>query len=165
MKNRSINMLIVAFLLLGVMAIMLITFLGKAKEDFAENITVTENGTTESTLSVRELKLTPTESKEYSVNLLCAASGSYSITLDYIEKEDGGMKSFVDVVVKADDVVVYEGKLDSLLDDDVIVGFDGNLEAKVPFVVSISYSMSRDVGNEAQRTYSDFDIQLCIEKN
>lgn len=166
MKNKSVNILIVSFLLIGIMAVMLITFLGKAKEDFPENITVSSDGVTESILAVRDLKLSPTESKEYSVNLVCAASGSYHIYLDYEEKEDGGMKPFVDVTVKFDGEVVYEGELAALLrDDGELIQFEGELHAEEPLVVSICYLMPYDVGNEAQGTYADFDIHLKIEKS
>ena len=165
MKNKNINMLIVGLLLLGLMAVMLIVFLGKAKEDFPKNITVSENGVTESVLAIRDLKLNPTESKEYSVNLLCAASGSYHIYLDYEEKADGGMKPFIDVIVKFDDEVVYEGELSALLDGDEVIQFEGELHETEPLVVSICYLMPYDIGNEAQGTYADFDIHLKIEKS
>ncbi len=144
---------------------MLITFLGKAKEDFPENITVSEDGVTESILAVRDLKLCPTESKEYSVNLVCAASGSYHISLDYEEKKNGGMKPFVDVTVKFNGEVVYEGELAALLDSGELIQFEGELHAEEPLVVSICYLMPYDVGNEAQGTYADFDIHLKIEKS
>lgn len=165
MKNKNINMLIVGLLLLGLMAVMLIVFLGKAKEDFPKNITANENGVTESILAVRDLKLNPTESKEYSVNLVCAASGSYHIYLDYEEKEDGGMKPFIDVTVKFDDEVIYEGELAALLDGDEVIQFEGELHETEPLVVSICYLMPYDIGNEAQGTYADFDIHLKIEKS
>ena len=167
MKNRSVNILIVALLLLALMSVMILVFLEKAHDDFPNDITVVEDGVTESILPVRDLMLNPTESKEYSVNLYCAASGSYYVYLDYEETEDGGMKHFVDVTVKANDTVVYEGKLDKLIDDpDEIIQFEGELNAKSkdPFVISITYLMPREIGNEAQGTYSDFDIHLTIKK-
>ena len=164
MKNKSVNILIVSFLLIGVMSVMLIVFLGQAKEDFPKDITVSADGTTETVMSVRELKLSPTESKEYSVNLVCAASGSYLVSLDFEQENDGGMKAFVDVTVKHDDEVVYEGGLLELLDSDVIIDFESELHAKEPVVITVCYEMPYDVGNEAQGTYASFDIHLKIEK-
>jgi hypothetical protein len=32
-------------------------------------------------------------------------------------------------------------------------------------VFTVTYTMPRDVGNEAQGTYSDFDLTLKIKKN
>ena len=161
-------MLIVALLLLALMAVAIIVFLEKAHDDYPNDITVVEDGVTESILPVRDLMLNPTESKEYSVNLYCAASGSYNVYLDYEETEDGGMKHFVDVTIRANDTVVYEGKLDKLIDDpDEIVQFAAQLKAKDkdPFVISITYLMPREIGNEAQGTYSDFDIHITIKKS
>lgn len=164
MKSKSINILIISFLMLGIMSIMLITFVGNAKEDFPENITVSADGVTEEILSVRELRLNPTESKEYSVNLVCAASGSFRICLDYEEKADGGMKPFVDVTVEVNDDVLYDGTLTELIDGGKTIEFEGELHETDPLIVTICYEMPRDVGNEAQGTFLDFDVNLKIEK-
>ena len=164
MKNKSINMLIVAFLLIALTAVMLIVFLDTSKDEFPKKITVSENGVTESVLPTRDLRLNPTESREYCVNLICAASGKYEITLDYEEKLDGGMKPFIEVTVKADGKTVYEGGLLELLDSDKTISFEGELHEKKPLPITISYHMPRDVGNEAQRTYSDFNVHLKIKK-
>ena len=165
MKNRSINMLIAAFVLLGIFAFALAIFIQWAHERFEDGITVTENGVTEAVLKVRDLKLHPAESKEYTVNLRCEASGSYFIYLDYNETADGGMKGFVNVTVKYNGEAVYEGSLSSLLDSEEIIEFEGVLEADDPQLLLINYEMPRDIGNEAQGTFSDFDIQLKIKKS
>ena len=165
MKNRSINMLIVGLLLLGIMAVILSVFLWKAKEEFPEKITVDESGITETIWKVRDLKLNPSESKEYSVNLVCEASGSYYITLDYEETRDGGMKGFVNVTVNVDSEAVYKGSLSELLDNEITIDFEEELYATDPVVITIRYSMPYEIGNEAQGTYSDFDINLKIKKS
>jgi hypothetical protein len=145
---------------------MLITFLESVKQDFEDNIKVSEDGVTESVQQVRDLKLNPTESKEYRVDLVCAASGSYYIYIDYEEKEDGGMKPFVEVTVKLGDEVVYEGSLAALLEDGCEpIQLEGELHAEEPLPITVCYLMPRDVGNEAQGTYADFDLHLKIEKS
>jgi hypothetical protein len=165
MKNRSINILITAFVLLGILAFSLAIFIQWAHESFADGITVSENGVTESVLKVRDLRLNPTESKEYSVKLICEATGSYLITLDYNETSDGGMKRFVNVKVKCGGEVVYEGPLAPLLDSDYAIEFEGELDSEEPLPICITYDMPRDVGNEAQGTFSDFDVTLKIKKS
>ena len=167
MKNRSANILIVALLLLVMMSVILIVFLEKAHEEFPENITVEANGVTESILPIRDLRLTPTEAQEYSVNLVCEASGSYYIFLDYEETVDGGMKPFVDVTITCGDLVVYTGSLEDLFKEDNILQFEGNLESKEkpPLVLTFRYEMPHHVGNEAQGTYSDFDVHIKIKKS
>ena len=165
MKNKSINMLIVGLILLGLMAVMLIVFIEKAHDDFEKNITVNSDGVTESVLSVRNLKLTPTQKSEYSINLVCDASGSYHVSLVYEEKTDGGMKEFVNVLVKYDEKIAYEGTLGALLDGHETIEFESELKSDDPVVITICYEMPYTVGNEAQGTYADFDICLKIEKS
>ena len=164
MKNKSLGMLVVVMLLLVLMAVVVNVFLGKAKEDFPNDITVKESGVTESIMEMRDLKLNPTESKEYEVNLFCAASGEYDITLDYEELADGGMKPFVDVTVTVGEEKIYEGRLEELLSEGMTVEFVGVLEAKDPLTVTFNYLMPYDIGNEAQGPYSDFDVHIKIKK-
>ena len=164
MKNRSVNILIVALLLLAALSVTIIVFLNDAHEKFPESITVSEDGVTEKIGKVRDLKLIPTASKEYSVDFFCAASGEYEFEIEYDEIEDGGMKSFVDVTVCLDGKAVYEGPLRELLDTDKVVEFDGTLEEEDPLPVTIRYTMPHYVGNEAQGTTADFNVKFIIEK-
>ncbi len=164
MKNRSLNILIVALLLLACMAVVLIVFVEDVHRKFGENIAVSSDGVTESIKEVKDLMLNPTESKEYSVNLVCEATGKYAIALEFIEKIDGGMKNFVDVTVKLGADVVYEGSLAELLDGGERIEFEGTLEDDVPLPVSVCYMMPYDVGNEAQGTSADFNVKLTVEK-
>ena len=163
MTKRS-NIIIVAMLLFSILSIMLIVFIDKAHEDFRNDITISASGVTEKTLQVRDLQLSPTEQTTFDVGMTCAASGSYNISLDYIEQKDGGMKHFINVVVKCNGEVVYEGNLLALLDENEIVSFESVLEEKAPCTITITYEMPITVGNEAQGTSADFDILLRIEK-
>ena len=164
MKNRSVNILIVALLLLAALSVTIIVFLNDAHEKFPESITVSEDGVTEKIGKVRDLKLIPTASKEYSVDFFCAASGEYEFEIEYDEIEDGGMKSFVNVTITFDDEKIYEGSLASLLDSDTTVGFDGDLHETEPTTVVFSYEMPYDVENDAQGTWSDFNIIFSVKK-
>ena len=158
-------MLLVALCLFAVISIMLIVFLDKAHDDFKEDIRINADGVTEKTLTVKNLKLTPTQKAEYEIHLTCAASGGYDFFLDYEETQDGGMKNFVSVTVLCNDDNVYQGSLSELLDKDAIVEFDGTLEAEEPLIVTIRYEMPETVGNDAQGTSADFKIHLKVKKN
>lgn len=163
-KNSHINMLIVGLLLLVAMSVVLVVFIEYAHDVFDDNITVSSDGVTTSVKAVRDLRLTPTQSKTYSVNLVCEASGDYYIFLDYEETADGGMKRFVNVTVRLGDEVVYEGDLATLLDTDKVIEFEGTLEADDPLPVDITYEMPYETGNEAQGTSSDFNVKFTIKK-
>jgi hypothetical protein len=164
-KQIRVNVLIFGLLIVGAMAVVLLVFLIKAKEEFPDHITVSQDGVTESILPVRNLKLHPSESKEYSVNLVCAASGGYHIYLDFEETQDGGMKHFVNVSVSVGGELTYEGSLLGLLDGDEVVYFERELYEVEPQVITISYLMPHEIGNEAQGTYADFDVHLKIKKS
>lgn len=164
MKSIYINMLIVALLLISVMAGTLILFLWEADESFPDEVVIRENGVTESILPIRDLTLVPTESREYSVDLVCEATGLYNISLSYEERVDGGMKHFVAVAVLVDGEVVYDGPLAHLLDSGEVISFQGELDDTDPVVLTLRYSMPYETGNNAMGTYADFDAHIAIEK-
>ena len=164
MKSKSLNILLVSFFLIGIMSVMLITFLGQAHEDFPKNITINADETTESVYAIRNLRLTPAQQEKYVVNLVCAASGRYHIYLEYDETDDGGMKEYVIVTVQSGEQTVYQGPLTTLLDG-YEVAFDGELKSDDPLPVTICYEMPYTVGNEAMGTYVDFDVCIQIEKS
>ena len=164
MKNKSINMFIAAMVLLCLIAIMLIVFLHRAHENFDDAVTVKANGVTESVFKVRDLTLTPTDVKEYDVNLYCEATGDYKISLDYREIHDGGMKDYVRVQIIFGEEVIYDGWLSDIIDKDIIVDFVGELHETDPLTLTFRYEMPRNIGNEAQGTSADFDIVLTAKK-
>ena len=69
MKAKSLGILVVALLLLMAISVTLVVFIEYAKEKFPEDITVSSEGVTESILPIRDLRLNPSESREYRVNL------------------------------------------------------------------------------------------------
>ena len=164
MKEKSINMLLVAMIMISLFAVMMIMFLYRADLKFENTVTVRENGVTESVLKVKELTLTPGAVRDYHVNLVCDATGMYHIYVDYEEIHNGGMKDFVDVRIMFGEQVIYDGCLKSLLDGE-IVAFDGELDHAEPLVLSFYYEMPIETGNEAKGTSCDFDIVLTIRKS
>ena len=164
MNKKTVFIIISALLMLALMASMLLMLMMKAHENFPKNIKVRENGVTEDVFTIRDLQLNPTESKEYEIDLVCDASGDYNITLTYEELQHGTMKYYVDVAVKANGEVVYEGKLSALIDDKEVISFDGVLLAEEPLVVTVIYTMPYETGNEAQGTSADFDLYLKVKK-
>ncbi len=165
MKNKSINMLIASVLVLTAMSIMLLFFLIDADRKFEGEITVEENGITETVIPIRDLVLTPGAEKDYDVNLYCRATGSYHVMIEYTEDVDGGMKHFVDTTVEFDGEVIYHGPLTELIDEGLTIEFDTILDDAVPATLVFRYVMPLETGNEAQGAFSDFDITITVEKN
>ncbi|MBR2970909.1 MAG: hypothetical protein IKC48_03840 [Clostridia bacterium] len=163
MKKRSLNILIVALAVVAVFAGMLVVYLNDAKDNFADSITLSNDGVTETVVSVNDLSLIPTQKKDYSISLQAEIEGTFDVVLDFAETRDGGMKQFVLVTIKSGDSVVYEGGLSDLLDDTDVV-FQVEIESGKAVDVNICYEMPESVGNEAQGTSADFDVHFRIEK-
>ena len=68
------------------------------------------------------------------------------------------------MTITADGAVVYQGSLQDLINNGLKVNFKGELQAKEPLVLTFHYEMPREIGNEAQGTYSDFDVHIKVEK-
>ena len=164
MKSKTFGIFVTAFVVLMAISITLVVFIEYAKEVFPENITVQSEGVTETILPIRDLRLNPSESKDYSINLVCEATGSYLVTLDFLETVDGGMKEFVDVSVTVGGALTYSGRLSELIAGEARAEFETELSATEPVVITVHYEMPREIGNEAQGTYADFDVRLAIKK-
>ncbi|MBQ8425023.1 MAG: hypothetical protein IJX17_03260 [Clostridia bacterium] len=155
------------FLVISVTTFVAITMwfnIQNAHDDFGEEIIIESNGQTVKNFSIDDLMLNPGQSKEYSVNLICKAEGTYLIILDYNETKDGGLKGFVDVDIFVNDNIIETKKLDELLTDNVTIEFSEDLYGDKPVVLKFVYKMSNNIKNEAQETYADFDLKLTIEK-
>lgn len=164
MKKRSSDVLLVALCLLAIVSSLLVMFIGNTHEEFEQNITVNQDGQTDSVVAIRNLTLNPNESKQYSVNLVCDLSGSYIVDIDFIEIDDGGMKQYVQTVVRRDGIIIFSGGLDELLNTDKILSFESVLNGRNPVVLTFEYIMPYEVGNDAQGTTSDFDVNIKITK-
>ena len=150
MKQKSITILTVSLIVLGMLGVMLIVYVNQAHEEFKESVQVNESGVTEQVLVVRDLMLNPAEKKQYEVELTCLASGQFDITLDYDEIENGGMKPFVNVRIFCEEQELYSGTLVDLLDNGRTVVFREALHATEPLVLCMVYEMPYETGNEAQ---------------
>ncbi|MGN1052327.1 MAG: hypothetical protein ACI4SH_02930 [Candidatus Scatosoma sp.] len=164
MKKRTFISIIVALSMVSLAAICTCLFMVNAYYKFKKTVNVKADGITEATVSVSDLSLTPSQSKEYEISLVCDVAGKFSVELDYEEKNDGGMKDFVDVSVYAEGECVYEGGLADLLQPNSRVVFNSTLHAKTPNAVKIVYAMPAETGNEAKNTSATFDISVRIYK-
>ena len=115
-------------------------------------------------IEVVDLKLIPSESKKYTIDLIVLESSDFSGSLKFVEDVDGGLKQFVDVCLEIEDEVLFEGKLGELLSDSVIE-FATHIDSLNPVKIHITYSMDESVGNEAENVYADFSIDVKLERN
>lgn len=127
-------------------------------------VKIDKDGKADETVTVSELTLNPSETKDDVIYLTCEADGEFDVSLEFIEKYDGGLKSFVTVKITSAGNTVYDGMLDALLTDKAPVTFKSGVAKKGKTELVISYSMPESVGNEAKNTSSRFDIHVTVDK-
>ena len=128
----------------------------------AKDVQFDAEGVTE-TFSVEGLALVPGEERTFTYTLKCKDSGRYGVGIEVKEKKDGGLKSFVNVVVRLDGEVILRGKLSDLMNTSETLLSDHTF-GRESVELSVTYSMPESVGNEAMKTYSDFDMTLVLSE-
>lgn len=164
MTKRTFIALAVSLFAVAALATGLVCLTQNAHDNFEKTVTIDRNGTADETFSVAELVLNPSESKEEKVHLACEVEGEFAVSMDFVEKEDGGLKPFVDVTVSVDGREVYSGTLSALLTDKQVISFTSNITAKQKTTIVVRYTMPEAVGNEAKNTSSLFDTHIKIQK-
>ena len=157
------NILIICSCLLMVVGIFIALYIIDTQNNFGNEIYIKSDGKVKRTIEVSDLVLLPSESKEYEIIFNTALSGNFIVDLYYVETSDGGMSQFVDVVISCGDQQLYSGKLYSLFDEEV--RFSLNIEKYKETKILITYSMDSEVGNEALNKYTDFKIELSVERD
>lgn len=163
MKKKHITIPIIIICIAVVVTLCFWVFLINAYQKFPKTVKVSADGVTEETFTVTGLTLYPSQSKEYSIDLICDVTGDFQVDLFYSETADGGLKDYVNVTVSSGEYL-FEGGLADLYASDSGVSSQSTIWASNPTTVSIVYAMPSGVGNEAQNTYSTFDVLLRIRK-
>lgn len=162
MKHYIITLIVCVVAVLGC-----VIFFANARKnpenDTIKEVTVSADGTTNEQIKDITLGLNPSQQQEYEIHLKCTSEGKYRINLSFKERNNGNMKKFVNVAVSADGKSVYSGTLTELLDGGKDISFDSDIKTDTPTKIKITYSMSHEVGNEAQGTLSTFDILLSAQ--
>ena len=154
---------IATFLLLSLGAIALLIY-SLSQSNLEKTISVESEGITTETLTVKGLALHPGEQQEYTVVFEGELDGDFTVSLDYRETRNGGMKPFVAAILRTGGSVVYEGTLAELLNSDRVITFDARLSPDDPLTLSLCYQMPSHIGNEAQGTFAEFDITVTVER-
>lgn len=161
MNKKGGYLLIIIMCFLISIGIGINLYLISSDDSLDDEIEIKSDGVTQETLSITNLTLIPSESKKYEIGLSCKMAGNYIIRLKYDEKEDGGLKEFVDVAISINDSILYEGGLSNLLAGELLE-FETYLSNDEKALMVISYQMPIGIGNEAKNTYSSFIIDLTI---
>ena len=152
---------IVAVVLLLVGVAILTTVLLATNDEFVKDVSLKENDITRESLEFSANGLNPGDVREYTINLKGKSAGTYALSFDFVEVGNGALKNFVDVALQYGDKT-FNYKLAELLDGKP-VSFNCRIGGGTT-VIKVIYSMSQDTGNEAQRTSTDFTVNLTAEK-
>ena len=160
--NRMFWAIMITVCTLIAFGVVLLVSTNKDFDDMKKSVTVSADGVTQETLEIKDLSLVPGDKVEYEISLTITASATYHLTLDFSEEKDGGLKQFVNTTIKLDEKEVSSDKLSAFLSGKKM---DEKLAAEEGQVLSLKiiYDMGIEVGDEAQETYSDFDVALTIE--
>ena len=115
------------------------------------------------TVSISGLALAPGDEREYSFDLKCRDSGKYQVSIELLEKADGGLKEFINVRVFLGDELVFSGNLSEVMGDSEVL-LKEHTFGRESVELRIVYDMPLEVGNEAMGKYADFDMTLLLSE-
>ncbi len=130
---------------------------------FKKQIVIESEGVTVDNMQIERLCLHPGDSVDYKVILKSKVSGGYSVTIDFDEIEDGGLKNFIIISIKDGETLVYNKGLDEALSGDDVV-FECDIKANEDYVLDIKYLMPIESGNDAMNTRTSFNIEFTIQR-
>ena len=163
-RRRARNILILILIIYTLVGIAFFFFVRQVQRDFKEEMTVEIHGNTTSVLAVDNLNLKPGEYREYAVNLKSDADVEYTIDLDFVETDDGGLKNFINTEIRCLDET-HTKPLYDLLNGEEKITFNCQLQKNVVTQIFIRYYMPIETGNEAQGTAANFNVVLTAAVN
>lgn len=164
MKKFFIGILIFCSLTLVFIAVGLALYIQKADEEFLNTIEIKNDGVTYEVFK-GNLSLAPSESESFEIELFSKLDGKYYVTLDFSERKNGKISQYVDVTILVGNKEVYSDvTLKELFEADEPVEFELELPVGDIEKIVIVYSIDSRRGNEVENTYSDFNIELKVER-
>ncbi len=135
-----------------------------SQETYTNEKTVVLTGETQTEqIKVSLSGITPGASAAYTVHLKASKGDSFALCVDCTKTGADSMAPFIDVQVLVDGQHVGQLPLSSLLGEEQLefrIKFDNTTDVEVKIV----YSMSLQVGDEAQNTAADFDLMLTTTR-
>lgn len=152
MKNKFVILLICSTLLLAGVGGTIAYEASKNSSDEIQ-VEVESDRVTERVVSVTDLSLYPGKEKTYTLKFNAKSVDEIDVSLGFEETETGKLKNYVIVTVSSGDKTETIG-LNELLGGKTLT-FSGKIE-----IITITYRMDENVGNEAQGAATKFDIRI-----
>ena len=160
--SRRLMIILITVTAVCVAFFIIATAITCSKDGFKKEIMLVQNGTTVDNMEIKDLSIHPGESVDYQVLLKTKASGNYKVVMNFKETADGGLKEFMVVTVKSNQIIVLSEKLDQVFNDQT-VEFTCGITADKHYIIDIKYAMPAETGNEAMSTNASFTIEFTID--
>lgn len=152
-------LVLVAAIIFG---IVLVIVQCSADDEFVKNVKLEENGIVREELNFSASGLKPGDTRDYTIIVSPSADGTYVLEFDFEEENNGGLRDYVDVTLSYGETVINTTL--SELFDGKDVNFECKIGKKTPAEFHVIFSMSLEVGNEAQGVTSDFGAYLTATR-
>lgn len=163
-KNKAAY---IAFSIMSVLVLLLgfvIYHLRSTRGDgYANNFVLTKDGIVRTELNADLGKLLSDQSSEYTLTFDCRSAGTYQISLHYETAEISPLGKYVTVEVKNGEERKASGNLGELLTGTPLIATYTFEEAQTASL-TVRYTMSDELGDEAKGAALDFNLTLTVEK-
>ncbi len=133
------------------------------QKEFSDEKTIVVDEKEQTEMSVNLVGIHPGETMAYQINLKSNEGDFFNITMDFTKAGDDSLAKFIDVEIRLNGKKTRAAKLSEYLNGEQ-VAFSINYAGINKAEIEILYSMSLDVGDEAQNTSADFTILLSATR-
>ncbi len=143
----------------GIVAINVIALTQMDSKDFFDDVVVEVNDKKTRGIDVTLTDFLPGESRTYEILLKNEGDKEYELAMRFKKSGQDTLAPFIDVTVKIGEEQLLAKKLSEAFTSEEI-SLPVNLEVGSETKIEITYSMDLEVGDEAQKTEADFEIQI-----
>ncbi len=156
-SKKATAMIIFVVMVVSTLAIVLVIWWDRTQQAVVDDVTIILDGETQKELDVTLSDFLPGDSKSYTVQMKNGAEDALTVEMSFEKADTDSLASFIDVEISVNDEKVDSAKLSEYLQGKTIP-FPTEFIAGSTHEVEIKYSMSIDVGDEAQKTTADFQV-------
>ncbi len=156
-SKKATAMIIFVVMVLATLAIVLVIWYDRSQQTVVDDATVILDGETQKELDVTLSDFLPGDSKSYTVQIKNGKEEPITVTTSFEKTGTDTLAPFIDVEICIDGEKADSAKLSEYLQGKTIV-FPDEFVAGSTHEIQITYSMSIEVGDEAQRTTADFNV-------
>ncbi len=163
MSKRTSYILILSLVVVTMIGIVIGVWNYVSQDKFTGEKTIVLNEQPQTEMEVNLSGLYPGMSISYEIHLKANKGDTFDITMEFEKTDKDSLARFVDVEVRLNGEGIDSAKLSEYLGGRQIA-FSAEFDDAPEIDIEVVYSMSIDVGDDAQNTTADFNIILSSEK-